>query len=66
MDLFWTRLGCRGVASSLGGLEEKQLSMREVDVRLMWTGAALVLFGTIGYTGQMPINVETVATIDLE
>jgi UDP-xylose/UDP-N-acetylglucosamine transporter B4 len=37
-----------GVPSSLGGLEEKQL--QEVDMRLMWTGAALVLFGTIGYT----------------
>ena len=33
-----------GVPSSLGGLEEKQL--QEVDMRLMWTGASLVLFGT--------------------
>ena len=44
-----------GVPSSLGlgGLEEKQL--QEVDMRLMWTGAALVLFGTIGYTiGSRP------------
>ena len=42
-----------GVPSSLGGLEEKQL--QEVDMRLMWTGAALVLFGTIGYTiGNRP------------
>ena len=44
-----------GVPSSLilGGLEEKRL--QEVDMRLMWTGAALVLFGTIGYTiGSRP------------
>ena len=44
-----------GVPSSLslGGLEEKQL--QELDMRLMWTGAALVLFGTIGYTiGSRP------------
>jgi solute carrier family 35 (UDP-xylose/UDP-N-acetylglucosamine transporter), member B4 len=42
-----------GVPSSLGGLEEKKL--QEVDMRLMWTGAALVLFGTIGYTiGSRP------------
>ena len=39
-----------GVPSSLslGGFEEKK--PQEVDMRLMWTGAALVLFGTIGYT----------------
>ena len=30
------------VPSSLGGLE--------VDMQLTWTGVALVLFGTIGYT----------------
>ena len=44
-----------GVPSSLNleGLEEKRL--QEVDMRLMWTGAALVLFGTIGYTiGSRP------------
>ena len=42
-----------GIPSSLGGLEEKRL--QEVDMRLMWTGAALVLFGTIGYTiGSRP------------
>ena len=38
--------GSLGVASSLGGEKQPQ----EVDRRLMWTGAALVLFGTIGYT----------------
>ena len=37
-----------GVPSSLEGLEQKKL--QQVDRRLMWTGAALVLFGTIGYT----------------
>ena len=35
------------VPSSLGGPEEL---LQEVDKRLMRTGAALVLFGTIGYT----------------
>ena len=33
------------VPSSLGGLEDKQL--REVDMRLMWTGAALTLFSLV-------------------
>jgi UDP-xylose/UDP-N-acetylglucosamine transporter B4 len=46
------------VASSLGVLGEKQL--QEVDMRLMWTGAALVLFGTIGYTiGSRPREAKT-------
>lgn len=50
-------LGFLGVASSLGGPGgEKQLP--EVDTRLMWTGAALVLFGTIGYAiGNRPRQV---------
>ena len=34
-----------GVASSLGGFGEKQL--RETDMQLMWTGAALVLFANL-------------------
>ena len=47
-----------GVPSSIGGLGEKQL--QEVDMRLMWTGAALVLLGTIGYTiGSRPRETET-------
>ena len=38
-----------GVPSSLGGLEDKKL--QEVDMRLMWTGAALqVVLFAIGYT----------------
>jgi hypothetical protein len=46
------------VASSLGGLEEKQL--QEVDMRLMWTGAALVLFGIIEYAiGSRPVRPKT-------
>jgi hypothetical protein len=42
---------------SLGWLEGKQL--QEVDMRLMWTGAALVLFGyTIGSPPREPKNQE--------
>ena len=37
-----------GVPSSLGGFRGEQ--PQEVDMQLMWTGAALVLFGDIGYT----------------
>ena len=39
------------VPSSLGGFEDKKL--QEVDMRLMWTGVALVLFA-IGYTIGSP------------
>ena len=43
-----------GTASSLGGPGRKK-QLQEVDTRLMWTGAALVLFGTIGYAvGTQP------------
>ena len=46
-----------GIPSSLEGLEEKQL--QEVDMQLMWTGAALVLLGTIGYAiGSRPREVK--------
>ena len=47
-----------GVASILVGPDgEKQ--PQEVDGRLMWTGAALVLFGTIGYAiGSRPGEVK--------
>ena len=41
------------ISSNPEGLEEKLL--QEVDMRLMWIGAAFVLFGTIGYTiGSRP------------
>ena len=49
------------VASSLGGPGRKQLL--EVDMQLMWTGAALVLFlGTIGYT----VEVDRVMAVRLK
>ena len=52
MDVVVRSLGVP-LSLSLGWLEEKKL--QEVDMRLMWTGAALVLFGTIGYTiGSRP------------
>ena len=55
LDVVFSSLG---VASSLGGFGgEKQ--PQEVDTRLMWTGATLVLFGTIGYAiGSRPHEVK--------
>ena len=48
----------RTLGVPLGGLGEKHL--QEVDMQLMWTGAALVLFGTIGYTiGSRPREDKT-------
>ena len=51
-------LGLLGVTSSLGGPGSGEKQLPEVDTRLMWTGAALVLFGTIGYAiGNRPRQV---------
>lgn len=48
--------GSLGVALVGPGGEKRP---QEVDTRLMWTGAALVLFGTIGYAiGTRPREVR--------
>ena len=37
------------------GFRRSSCSLQEVGMRLMWTGAAFVLFGSIGYTtGSRP------------